>query len=139
MFRDPMPPPRGAPATVSAYVVSMTTVWSTEALGYGVVVAGSNLLEEMLARPAWHRDAACRGRGDVEWMPTQGQSADEALALCEKCSVDAECLADALCRGSMGVWGGTRGLDRRRLMRGAGRPGSPSFAARVLEVATAPR
>jgi WhiB family transcriptional regulator, redox-sensing transcriptional regulator len=40
-----------------------------------------------------------------------------AIAICDRCTVKAECLEWALERGEEGVWGGTGAADRRSLIR----------------------
>jgi WhiB family transcriptional regulator, redox-sensing transcriptional regulator len=79
----------------------------------------AELLAELVSRPAWHRDAACRGMGTETFFVERGQSTDAARAICARCEVRAECLDAALAVPSMGVWGGTTGRGRRVLRRGA--------------------
>jgi WhiB family redox-sensing transcriptional regulator len=78
------------------------------------------LLAELVNRPAWHFEAACRGRDPALFFPARGEGGPfAALAYCEGCSVRSQCLAAALEVPSTGVWGGTTGLERRGLRRGA--------------------
>lgn len=80
------------------------------------------LLAELVSRPAWHRQAACRGADPALLFPERGQGHQptEALAYCERCAVKPECLASGLEVGSTtGVWGGTTGRGRRNLRAGS--------------------
>ena len=65
-------------------------------------------LDELMARPAWHADAACRERPTAMFFPEAGEQSDEALAVCSSCLVAGECRAWALEQGPelAGVWGG---------------------------------
>lgn len=63
-------------------------------------------------RPAWHVDAACRGRADVNWFPTRGEDDKPAKEICAGCPVRDECeRAGAF---EIGIWGGVSGRQRRR-------------------------
>lgn len=77
------------------------------------------ILAQLVNRPAWHRQAACRGMGPDPFFPMPGESTERARAVCETCPVTAECLDEALERPAVGVWGGTTGRGRRVLRRGA--------------------
>ena len=78
------------------------------------------LLAQLFNRPAWHRDAACRGMGPALFFPVRGASSDEAKAICARCPVRSECLDAALAVPSMGdVWAGLSDRGRRVLRRGA--------------------
>jgi WhiB family transcriptional regulator, redox-sensing transcriptional regulator len=71
-------------------------------------------------RPAWHADAACRGRGTAVFFPGRGQNTAcaNAKAVCAGCPVRDECLDAALTHGELaGIWGGTSERERRRLRR----------------------
>jgi WhiB family transcriptional regulator, redox-sensing transcriptional regulator len=79
------------------------------------------LLAELVSRPRWHQDAACRGVGPDLFFPRRGERWNAAIALCEECSVRSECLASALAledHEAQGVWGGTTGRGRRQMRRG---------------------
>src|SRR5258708_5738734 len=77
---------------------------------------------ELTRRPAWHRDAACRGHTDL-FFPIRGQAIEPAKAICTRCLVRDECLAAALEMGdggpvgAVGVWGGTSARERKKLRR----------------------
>lgn len=85
-------------------------------------------LAELLGRPAWQSDAACRGEGAESFFPPEGTSLMRARRICNRCTVADECLQYALERPSMkGIWAGTSERRRRRLRAeslGAGPPGS---------------
>ena len=90
-------------------------------------------------RPDWHADAACAGVNPDVFFPDFGQPGRpsqnsarkdsrshplwvEALRVCARCPVKADCLADAMGERSSllhGVWGGTIPAERVRMpMRG---------------------
>jgi WhiB family transcriptional regulator, redox-sensing transcriptional regulator len=66
-----------------------------------------SLVAELLGRPAWHADAACRGT-DVNFFPVaEDDDAGPAIAVCEGCPVRRHCLSQARDFGEEeGVWGG---------------------------------
>lgn len=73
-------------------------------------------IRALLARPAWHELASCRGRGgDVSFFPTRGEDVTPAVAVCAGCSVREQCRSAG--EGETGVWGGLserrRKLERR--------------------------
>jgi WhiB family redox-sensing transcriptional regulator len=77
-------------------------------------------LEEILRRPAWQKDAACRGMGTAVFFPGRGESTVAAKAICAGCGVRQECLAAGLADSDTeGVWGGLSARVARRTMRGA--------------------
>ena len=74
----------------------------------------------MLARPEWHRRAACRGQGTDDHFPVRGAQTIAAKAVCAGCVVRSECLAYALADSNLvGIWGGTSERERRRMRRDA--------------------
>jgi WhiB family redox-sensing transcriptional regulator len=76
------------------------------------------LLAEIVNRPAWHRQAACRGMGPDAFFVTRGESTDNAKAICERCAVHAECLDASLAEPrTMGVWAGLSERGRRQMRR----------------------
>ncbi len=80
------------------------------------------LLDELLNRPSWHAEAACKGQGPAPWFPGRGESTQPAKKICDGCPVSAECLTAALAIGvaqDAGVWSGTSVQQRRRLRRSA--------------------
>lgn len=72
-------------------------------------------LADLLRRPAWQRDAACRGAGSAPWFPQRGHDARPALAVCATCPVRPEC--EQFARSThkrAGIWGGqTTGVRTR--------------------------
>jgi len=70
-------------------------------------------------RPAWEARAACRGMGTDLFFPKLGDDVDPARAICARCEVGRECLDYIMAAesGPPGVWGGTIGLDRRKVKR----------------------
>lgn len=74
----------------------------------------------------WIHRAACRDTDDPDQFfpvarpgaPMHQPELTEPHALCQKCPVRAECLADALARGEeFGVWGGQDEHERDRTLR----------------------
>jgi transcription factor WhiB len=77
--------------------------------------------------PEFSNLGACVGRYDIEWIPEDHRDSDtpEAIAICERCPVQMECLEDALTQGGesrngdgLGIRGGTTEQDRMRLRQG---------------------
>jgi len=69
-------------------------------------VASSFLSLVDAARPAWHGEAACRGRSDLSWFAAADQAA--TTAICAGCPAAAPC-AQAGRREPYGVWAGRAG------------------------------
>jgi hypothetical protein len=69
-------------------------------------------------RPDWHERAACRGMGPEYFYAERGHPFAPALAACRRCPVHDECLAAAIDAGDdHGIWGGTGGERRRKVLR----------------------
>lgn len=81
-----------------------------------LVDAVASLLLAM-QRPAWMRNAACRGLAPATFFPPRGVPITEARRVCAGCPVRAECQSYALEQGSWlaGVWSGTNDRQRRQL------------------------
>jgi len=80
---------------------------------------GDDLLALLeVARPTWHRLAACRGNGPEGHFP-QHPDPPTGLAACADCPVRLRCLVDALEGPTwlVGVWGGLGHVLIRRLRR----------------------
>ena len=79
----------------------------------------ADLLEQLLHRPAWHADAACRGLGADAFVRGAWGSYDTVRALCVGCPVRAECLQAAPLADPeiLGLWGGTTANQRRKMRR----------------------
>ena len=72
-------------------------------------------------RSGWENDAACQGIDPALFYPEPGEETAEAVAVCEGCVVQAECLTVALERNErFGIWGGAP-HRQRRLLRAARR------------------
>jgi WhiB family redox-sensing transcriptional regulator len=66
----------------------------------------------------WIERAACADLQTARFFPSEGESSAEAIAVCEQCPVSSDCLAYALKHRIIdGVWGGTDGGTRRRMLR----------------------
>ena len=78
------------------------------------------LLEQLLGRPAWMRDALCREHPHLPWVGTTGQRVDACRAVCARCLVAEPCLSFALEHGAelVGVFGGTTSVERQRIRLG---------------------
>lgn len=81
-------------------------------------------LDDLIRRPAWMADAACREHPQRLWFPAQGDQGDEARAICARCLVREECAAYVLTLPSTteGIWAGMSRQERRRRRRDAQRP-----------------
>ena len=69
-------------------------------------------LDQLLHRPAWHAQAACRGMGTELWFPERGGDVRAAKAICSGCPVAARC--DAAGDGEHGIWAGHAGRAQLR-------------------------
>ncbi len=73
------------------------------------------------ARPAWHTQAACRDRPDLDWFSAADQAA--TTAICAHCPAAGPC-GEAGRREPFGVWGGQArrldGAQTRRMAAGEG-------------------
>ena len=66
----------------------------------------------------WFASAACRGLPSDIFFVDAGKPTGEALAICERCPVQAQCLDYALERNEVfGVWGGYSQRELRLLRR----------------------
>jgi len=76
-------------------------------------------------RPAWHKEAACRGLGTEVFIfernaPTR-TLVKQARQVCAECRVRCECLSAALADPELvGTWGGTSAEERRAIRRQLG-------------------
>lgn len=67
---------------------------------------------------SWQVMAACRGKDPELWFSEYPGDIRDAVAHCDRCPVQAECLADALERNEgFGVWGGKTTSERVQLRR----------------------
>jgi WhiB family redox-sensing transcriptional regulator len=82
-------------------------------------------LIDLISRPSWQKDAACRGQGAERFVLPKGSGeAREAKRICSRCPVTEECLRFALREpGIKGIWAGTSARERDR-MRAAARRAS---------------
>ncbi len=78
-----------------------------------------DILASIVNRPAWHRQAACRGMGSASFFPPRGVSIRAATTVCDGCSVREECLnaAQSIGEDCHGVWAGLSREGRRVLRR----------------------
>jgi hypothetical protein len=75
-------------------------------------------------RPAWHAQAACRGKPQELFFPERGNSADvvdRARTICAACPLQVEC-CDAGPSEKDGTWADTSEPERRKLRRQRRRP-----------------
>lgn len=67
---------------------------------------------------SWLDDAACRDVPVGMFFPTQGESTDEARAVCGRCTVAGDCLEHALANNErFGIWGGKSARERQQIRR----------------------
>jgi hypothetical protein len=72
-------------------------------------------LLEVVAPPAWMRDALCQEYPDVNFFPDKGDDVRPAQAVCARCAVFDDCYAYALeYPGMPGIWAGASARARRR-------------------------
>lgn len=86
----------------------------------------TTLINEPIYQDDWQNrkpGPACTG-APLEWFITRGDDDDEphtpdprAEALCKRCPVVSECLAEALVRDRRGTWGGMTYYQRRQLQK----------------------
>lgn len=79
-------------------------------------------LDDLLARPSWHADAACREHPELPWVPPpyiDPALYDAMKACCADCLFRQDCLDYALASDDrvVGVWGGTSEQQRIQLRR----------------------
>lgn len=76
------------------------------------------LLVELVERPAWMADAACREHPELNYFPERGEALEPAKAVCRSCLVAEECLSYALEHDELhGIWGGMAPGARRELRK----------------------
>ena len=68
-------------------------------------------LEQLLRRPGWHRQAACRGMGPAMWFPDLGGDVRPAKAICAACPVQEPCAEAGA--DEVGIWAGLSAPQRR--------------------------
>jgi WhiB family transcriptional regulator, redox-sensing transcriptional regulator len=74
------------------------------------------LLDELMVACDWIDLAECRGMDTGLFFPERGELTAQAKATCQRCDVQAECLAYAMNnREHYGIWGGLSERQRRRL------------------------
>jgi WhiB family redox-sensing transcriptional regulator len=76
-------------------------------------------LAEVLRRPAWMADAACRGMPASTFFIDPGGNAEPARAVCAGCPTRQPCLAYALSENMPGIWAGTTPRQRAAMRRTA--------------------
>lgn len=74
-------------------------------------------LSEATGITEWIGAAACKGMDTSLFFPETGDSkqAVEAKNVCRGCPVRGECLNYAILNREIGIWGGTSGIDRRKI------------------------
>jgi hypothetical protein len=68
----------------------------------------------------WRADAACIGTPIRWWYPANDEMPYEAVARCQTCPVQSDCLEHALRYEKHGYWAGTSERARARLRRTVG-------------------
>lgn len=75
-------------------------------------------LRQLVDRPEWMADAACRDVHPTVFYPTSNDLVVIAKDHCRRCDVQAECLAYAIATGEThGIWGGLDESQRRQARR----------------------
>jgi WhiB family redox-sensing transcriptional regulator len=64
---------------------------------------------------SWQEHANCRGIDPALFFPERGDSTSEAKAVCRRCVVREDCLAQGLAQERYGIWGGTSERERRAI------------------------
>ena len=73
---------------------------------------------DLIRKPAWMSDAACRGEPTATFIPERGGNAASSRVICAGCSVRDECLAYALADSELeGFWAGTTTKERQRMRK----------------------
>lgn len=87
-------------------------------------------VRRFMSRPEWFADAQCRGLDPSLFLPVEDLNKPagarilaEAREVCRRCDVQAECLAYALNGRETGIWAGTTGDQRRRILGAQNRRG----------------
>lgn len=78
-------------------------------------LTAGEVVARLLERPAWQKDAACRGVGSGVFFVARGGDLRPAKALCAACPVTSACTdyaADTEAEG--GIWGGVSAAQARR-------------------------
>lgn len=76
------------------------------------------LLDDFLARPAWHRDALCKGETRL-YFSGATEDVERATAICQRCPARQPCHETAMADKDLeGVWGGFTAKERREMRRG---------------------
>lgn len=73
------------------------------------------------APTGWVDQAACRDVPVDTFYPDQNARAGKAKAICERCTVRAECLAWGVANERYGIWGGTSEEERITIRKRARR------------------
>lgn len=73
----------------------------------------------MIADDSWRDAAACKGLDTNLFFAERGETVSDAIAVCDTCSVQLECLTFALDHAIReGVWGGRSENQRKRIRKG---------------------
>lgn len=68
----------------------------------------------------WRADAACRGMDPAIFFPAGNEPLGEALAVCRRCPVQAQCAEWGIGHELTGIWGGMSERQRARARRASG-------------------
>lgn len=68
--------------------------------------------------PNWTDQANCKGMDPELFLPERGDNhtANQAKAICEGCPIKDDCLDYAVFHNCIGIWGGTSGRERRKMV-----------------------
>jgi WhiB family transcriptional regulator, redox-sensing transcriptional regulator len=70
----------------------------------------------LFERPEWMQRAACRGMPTSWWFPSRGGMFIEAINVCRRCEVAAECAEYGMSEHH-GIFGGITERGRRKLRK----------------------
>lgn len=88
--------------------------WSDRALAAVVL----ELHDRLATSQPWRAQAACLDHDTDAFYPSNGWNQKRAMAICDSCPVQAECLGEALAHADQhGVWGGRSERARHQLRR----------------------
>lgn len=127
--RSPSPGPNrssrdgrnGRPQSRNANAVTCGPMTPQERTLLEGLMHGLDVPRSRARRPAWMEDGACLEHPEVQFIPLNKrteENADEARAICSGCLCRDECLAYALSDTSLvGIWAGTTTAERRKMRR----------------------
>lgn len=102
-------------------------------------------MTDLIKRPAWHKEAKCRGKGTRDYFLKRGETAKLwtiRKSLCESCPVRWDCLESAIYHGdTYGIWGGLGEPERDQVRQALELPlegarFTPELREKMIEIVT---